>query len=183
MCSRRPLFWMSRELQGHGRQHLLHHGEGHLGRMNPELTMTRKVRMPAAKSCFAYYDSPIGLIEVSGTPEGITSLFFVEERRPGVARNDCRSRWMEPSFNYRCGRNSGTFPSDRRFRTGTSPDPSASPVPCARSGRPTAIIPSRSSCPVTGSSEVIGSDGGLTGYGGGLERKQWLLKHEGGLLL
>ncbi len=26
---------------------------------------------------------------------------------------------------------------------------------------------------------VIGSDGSLTGYGGGLERKQWLLNHEG----
>jgi methylated-DNA-[protein]-cysteine S-methyltransferase len=26
---------------------------------------------------------------------------------------------------------------------------------------------------------VIGSDGGLTGYGGGLERKAWLLEHEG----
>jgi methylated-DNA-[protein]-cysteine S-methyltransferase len=26
---------------------------------------------------------------------------------------------------------------------------------------------------------VIGSDGSLTGYGGGLERKQWLLRHEG----
>ena len=26
---------------------------------------------------------------------------------------------------------------------------------------------------------VIGSDGSLTGYGGGLERKHWLLKHEG----
>ena len=26
---------------------------------------------------------------------------------------------------------------------------------------------------------VIGSNGSLTGYGGGLERKQWLLKHEG----
>jgi len=26
---------------------------------------------------------------------------------------------------------------------------------------------------------VIGSDGGLTGYGGGLERKRWLLEHEG----
>jgi methylated-DNA-[protein]-cysteine S-methyltransferase len=25
---------------------------------------------------------------------------------------------------------------------------------------------------------VIGSDGSLTGYGGGLERKQWLLEHE-----
>jgi methylated-DNA-[protein]-cysteine S-methyltransferase len=27
---------------------------------------------------------------------------------------------------------------------------------------------------------VIGADGGLTGYGGGLERKRWLLDHESG---
>ncbi len=26
---------------------------------------------------------------------------------------------------------------------------------------------------------VIGADGSLTGYGGGLERKRWLLTHEG----
>jgi methylated-DNA-[protein]-cysteine S-methyltransferase len=26
---------------------------------------------------------------------------------------------------------------------------------------------------------VIGSDGSLTGFGGGLERKRWLLEHEG----
>ncbi len=26
---------------------------------------------------------------------------------------------------------------------------------------------------------VIGSNGTLTGYGGGIERKQWLLAHEG----
>jgi len=26
---------------------------------------------------------------------------------------------------------------------------------------------------------VIGSDGTLTGYGGGLDRKRWLLTHEG----
>jgi hypothetical protein len=26
---------------------------------------------------------------------------------------------------------------------------------------------------------VIGADGSLTGYGGGLDRKQWLLAHEG----
>jgi methylated-DNA-[protein]-cysteine S-methyltransferase len=25
---------------------------------------------------------------------------------------------------------------------------------------------------------VIGSDGSLTGYGGGIERKRWLLEHE-----
>lgn len=28
---------------------------------------------------------------------------------------------------------------------------------------------------------VIGADGSLTGYGGGLQRKQWLLAHEGGM--
>jgi methylated-DNA-[protein]-cysteine S-methyltransferase len=26
---------------------------------------------------------------------------------------------------------------------------------------------------------VIGADGSLTGYGGGIERKRWLLTHEG----
>jgi O-6-methylguanine DNA methyltransferase len=30
---------------------------------------------------------------------------------------------------------------------------------------------------------VIGSDGSLTGYGGGLWRKEWLLRHEGTLLV
>jgi methylated-DNA-[protein]-cysteine S-methyltransferase len=30
---------------------------------------------------------------------------------------------------------------------------------------------------------VIGSDGSLTGYGGGLPRKRWLLAHEGALLI
>ena len=28
---------------------------------------------------------------------------------------------------------------------------------------------------------VIGADGSLTGYGGGIERKQWLLEHERGM--
>jgi methylated-DNA-[protein]-cysteine S-methyltransferase len=28
---------------------------------------------------------------------------------------------------------------------------------------------------------VVGSDGGLTGFGGGLDRKRWLLHHEGAL--
>ena len=30
---------------------------------------------------------------------------------------------------------------------------------------------------------VIGANGHLTGYGGGIERKKWLLQHEGALLL
>jgi methylated-DNA-[protein]-cysteine S-methyltransferase len=30
---------------------------------------------------------------------------------------------------------------------------------------------------------AIGSDGGLTGYAGGMDRKRWLLAHEGARLL
>ena len=30
---------------------------------------------------------------------------------------------------------------------------------------------------------VVGADGSLTGFGGGLERKGWLLRHEGALLI
>ena len=30
---------------------------------------------------------------------------------------------------------------------------------------------------------VIGADGSLTGYAGGLERKRWLLAHEGAALI
>lgn len=30
---------------------------------------------------------------------------------------------------------------------------------------------------------VIGADGSLTGYGGGIERKLWLLRHEGAVLV
>jgi methylated-DNA-[protein]-cysteine S-methyltransferase len=30
---------------------------------------------------------------------------------------------------------------------------------------------------------VVGTSGSLTGYGGGLDRKEWLLQHEGALLL
>ena len=35
---------------------------------------------------------------------------------------------------------------------------------------------------VTPCHRVIGADGGLTGYGGGLHRKRWLLEHEGALV-
>ena len=34
-------------------------------------------------------------------------------------------------------------------------------------------------CIVIPCHRLIGADGSLTGYGGGLERKQWLLEHEG----
>ena len=59
----------------------------------------------------------------------------------------------------------------RSWRSG-----SAMSVPPGRSARRTARTRFRWSCPCH---RVIGSDGGLTGFGGGLPRKRWLLEHEG----
>jgi methylated-DNA-[protein]-cysteine S-methyltransferase len=58
----------------------------------------------------------------------------------------------------------------------------------ARIGRPTAVravgLANRANPigVVVPCHRVIGADGALTGYGGGLERKRWLLAHEGVVL-
>jgi methylated-DNA-[protein]-cysteine S-methyltransferase len=49
------------------------------------------------------------------------------------------------------------------------------PRASGRSAPPTAATRSRSSSRATGS---VGADGGLTGYGGGIAQKRWLLDHE-----
>jgi len=35
--------------------------------------------------------------------------------------------------------------------------------------------------PATSITQLVGSGGALTGYAGGVERKAWLLRHEGAL--
>ena len=52
----------------------------------------------------------------------------------------------------------GVIAAEQRLANGANPLPIV--IPCHR---------------------VIGADGSLTGYGGGLERKRWLLAHEGTL--
>lgn len=70
--------------------------------------------------------------------------------------------------------------------TGVAPGETLSYAALAvRLGRPTAV---RAVASANGANplsivvpchRVIGTDGSLTGYGGGLERKRWLLRHEG----
>ena len=52
----------------------------------------------------------------------------------------------------------------------------AAPRPPGPWARPMRLIPSPSSSPATGS---FNADGGLGGYSSGLDRKRWLLRHEG----
>jgi len=150
---------------------------------------------------FAYYDSPIGLIEIGGTPDGITSLFFVEERRSDVTSNVVCAEAIIQLAEYFAGTREdfdlpltleGTEFQQQVWRELQSIPfgQTVSYGDLARSiGKPSAVRAVGSAngdnpvSIIVPCHRVIGSDGGLTGYGGGLERKQWLLKHEGGLLL
>lgn len=154
-----------------------------------------------AETSFGYYESPIGLIEIGGTSEAITSLNFVKQRRyePGpnsiveeAARqvseyflgirrefdlhialhgtNFQQSVWQQlltipfgHAVSYQDVANAiGKPRAIRAVGAANGQNPISIIVPCHR---------------------VVGSDGSLTGYGGGLWRKEWLLRHEGWLLL
>ena len=150
---------------------------------------------------YAYYDSPIGLIEIGGTPEGITSIFFVEERRPDVTSNVvCAEAVIQLAEYFEGTREDFDLPLEltgTEFQQQVWQELRSIPFgqtvsygDLARSiGKPSAVRAVGSAngdnpvSIIVPCHRVIGSDGGLTGYGGGLERKQWLLKHEGGLLL
>jgi methylated-DNA-[protein]-cysteine S-methyltransferase len=150
---------------------------------------------------YAYYDSPIGLIEVGGTDDAITSLFFVDERKEGAESNAvCAEAVRQLSEYFEGTREDFELPLEltgtefqRQVWTELTSIPFGQTVSygdLARAiGKPSAV---RAVGAANGDNpisiivpchRVIGSDGGLTGYGGGLERKEWLLRHEGGLLL
>eukprot|EP01035_Chromulina_nebulosa_P031932 gene31932-42605_t len=63
----------------------------------------------------------------------------------------------------------------RYFKLKMNGDPEADAARLTRIGQALTTLPY--------DYRVIGANGNLTGYGGGLERKEWLLRHEGALLL
>jgi methylated-DNA-[protein]-cysteine S-methyltransferase len=143
-----------------------------------------------------YYSSPIGMIEISGTEDGVTSIIFAEgegtpARIPEVLKDAYsqldeyfigkrkvfdlrlspggtefqRKVWME-LMNIPCGetltykdiaQKLGNSKAVRAVGNANGKNPISIVVPCHR---------------------VIGCNGKLTGYAGGLERKAWLIKHE-----
>lgn len=149
-----------------------------------------------------YYKSPIGVLELTGTDAGLTSLFFVNE---GVASGTeiaaCLQETVIQLDEY--------FTSNRReFALNLQPEgtpfqkqvwqaltkipfgqtvsykdiavavgdvKAVRAVGAANGRNPLSII--------VPCHRVIGSTGKLTGYGGELWRKEWLLKHEGYYLL
>jgi methylated-DNA-[protein]-cysteine S-methyltransferase len=150
---------------------------------------------------FSYYTSPIGLIEVGSTGEAIATLYFVDDRRLEVAPTpviDEALRQLDAYF----ARSLRVFdlPLDLqgtafqclvwdRLRTipygqTVSYQDVADAIGKPRAVRAVGMANGKNPISiVVPCHRVIGSDGRLVGYGGGLWRKEWLLRHEGYLML
>ncbi|MDX2045616.1 MAG: methylated-DNA--[protein]-cysteine S-methyltransferase [Chitinophagaceae bacterium] len=147
----------------------------------------------------SYYDSPTGLVEIKGTEEAVFSILFidVDVRVPSNSKApDAVKKCLKQLDEYFTGkrktfdfamdqegtlfqkkvwnellnipygktisymelsRRIGDTKAIRAVGTTNGKNQLSIVVPCHR---------------------VIGSDGSLTGYGGGLWRKKWLLEHE-----
>jgi methylated-DNA-[protein]-cysteine S-methyltransferase len=150
---------------------------------------------------FAYHDSPLGLVEVAGTPDAITALCFVEARRADVTSNEVVDAAVEQVAAYFAGTlrafdlplalNGTAF--QRAVWAWLRVIPSGQTVTyravAEAIGHPRAIravgaaVGRNPVSIIVPCHRVVGSDGNLTGYGGGLWRKEWLLRHEGAVLL
>ena len=153
-----------------------------------------------------YYESPIGLLEVRGGERGVSAVNFVDARDPSSARSgsgplpaalaECVTQLDE----YFRGRRrnffvkldlKGTAFQKKVWKTllAVRFGKTVSYKAIARAvGNPAgtrAVGGANHRNPVSiivPCHRVVGSDGRLTGYGGGLWRKEWLLRHESGNL-
>lgn len=145
----------------------------------------------------AYYSSPIGLIEIAGTDEGISSLSFVrrpaeiEGPAPDVLRLVIREldeyfRGTRREFSARLSLGGTDFqkkawaelrkiPFGRTATYGEIAEALGKPGAARAVGRANHLNPVSIIIPCH---RVIGHDSGLVGYEGGLWRKRWLLAHE-----
>lgn len=148
-----------------------------------------------------YYKSPIGILEIKGNEEGIQTITYLEEDALALKENlktaelkKCilqldeyfagnrkeftlklnpqgtefqQKVWealLKVSFNttksyLQQSKIVGDVKAIRAVGTANGKNPISIVIPCHR---------------------IIGSDGSLTGYAGGIWRKKWLLEHESG---
>ncbi|KKL75134.1 hypothetical protein LCGC14_2057930 [marine sediment metagenome] len=146
-----------------------------------------------------YYKSPLGPIEIVGAQDSILSLGFVEKMLQGDAELPfCLKACLKQIDEYFKGKRKefllnleplGTDFQKRVWQQlrkisfgetvsyGDIANAIDNPNACRAVGNANRINPIGIIIPCH---RVIGSDGSLTGYGGGLWRKEWLLKHESG---
>lgn len=147
-----------------------------------------------------YYYSPLGIIELSASEKAISSLYFVDKASDEISENkilDKCKKQLDEYFNHKrkdfslsldfrgtdfqkkvwnellkipfgktisylqLAKRLGDEKSIRAVGSANGKNPISIIVPCHR---------------------IIGSNGNLVGYGGGLEKKKWLLEFEGVLI-
>ena len=152
-----------------------------------------------SKIFYSHYESPIGLIEIGGTSAAITALNFVDKRRKGSESHPYVDGILKQLDEYFAGTRrefnvdlsmEGTEFQRRVWRelmtvpfgqtasygdiaAGIGNPKAVRAVGGANGRNPVSIV--------VPCHRIIGSDNTLTGYGSGLWRKEWLLKHEGSL--
>jgi len=159
--------------------------------------MTKQRNLEPSGNFSAYYHSPIGTIEIAGTEKGITGLAFVRPKRikaspvpscliDALVQVDeyFQGKRQEFSLNLILGGTefqkkvwrellkipSGQTASYKDVAVAIRREQAVRAVGNANGlNKISIIIPCH---------RVIGSNGTLVGYGGGLWRKKWLLEHE-----
>jgi methylated-DNA-[protein]-cysteine S-methyltransferase len=144
-----------------------------------------------------YFNSPIGMIEISATTAAVSSVYFVESKDKTSTANDITTACKQQLNEYFTGSRQvfdltlaqsgtdfqlkvwqallkipfGQLASYRDIANEVASPKAVRAVGSANGKNPISII--------VPCHRVIGSNGTLTGYAGGIERKQWLLQHEG----
>jgi methylated-DNA-[protein]-cysteine S-methyltransferase len=165
--------------------------------MEPAVMSKQVAQLNVANTYTDYIDSPLGLIEFQASVHGITQTIFCGAQKKTIRTNDitelCKKQLLEYFVGKRTAFNLPLAPKGTRFQKSvwdcllqipygtvvTYLDiakminkPKGSQAVGGANGRNpiSLIVPCH---------RVIGSSGSLTGYAGGIERKLWLLKHEG----
>ena len=142
-------------------------------------------------------NTPVGTLVIQASTQGITKVDFIDTGKPEIHRNALTSRCKQQLQEYFAGkRKSFDLPLDqqgtafqktiwnslsripfgqavsyRDIADGVKNPKAVRAVGAANGKNPIAII--------VPCHRVIGTDRTLTGYAGGLQRKAWLLEHEG----
>ena len=144
----------------------------------------------------AYYCSPIGVVEVKGSLDGIISLYFIEDNISSFETPECLKECITQLDEYFKGiREEFTVKlcvDGTDFRKKVWNKLIDIPYGETRSYMDIAdAIGNKKAVRAVGGANhnnkisviipchrVVGANGDLTGYGGGLWRKEWLLNHE-----
>lgn len=148
------------------------------------------------RKCIAYYSSPIGLIKVCSNGQGISALDFVNEKEGQDICDEITDSAVNQLTEYFEGKRKEfdlpvylegtefqlkvweTLPKVKYGDTASYKD-MAKLVDNEKASR--AIGGANNKNPVgiiLPCHRIIGSNGKLVGYAGGLDKKQWLLEHE-----